>query len=182
MRKSALVLGSIALIASLSVAAPRPAQARDGFFPVFAGGLIAGALFGGIASPAYGYSPYGYYEPYAYRPYVPGPFVAGYSPFYDGYGYRSRYYRSYGYYRPYYRPYGYAYAAPYAGPRYSYRYVARPRYAIRSYRAPRDHYYHRAPNYTYASYVRPHRNWRAAHNFYRGPHRAHRIHHARHRH
>lgn len=170
MRKSALILASVALIGSITVAAPAPAQARGGFLPALAGGLIASAIIGGIASDAYGYNaPYAYYQP-GYRPYYPRPYYAGYAPAYGGYG-------GYGYGRSYYRPFGYRYAAPKA---------YYPRYAYRSYRAPVYGYYrHRHPTFTYAAYGSPHRNWRAGYDMYRGPHHLHHVrhvHHARHRH
>ena len=68
-----------------AVAAPAPAEARGGFGPGLAGGLVAGALIGGLASNAYGYGPgYGYYGGYApayYDGYAPG-YYGGYAPAY----------------------------------------------------------------------------------------------------
>ena len=60
-----------------SFGAPAAAQARGGFFPGLAGGLIAGAIFGDLASQAYGYGPV--YAPYLYAPYAYSPYV--YRPF-----------------------------------------------------------------------------------------------------
>ncbi len=95
MRKSATILASVALISSLSVTAPAPAQARGGFFPGIAGGLISGAIFSGIASNAHAYSGL-YYGPYPYVHHA-RPYYDGYSPYYAGYGYAPRYYRPFGY-------------------------------------------------------------------------------------
>jgi hypothetical protein len=92
MRKTALVLGTVAVLA---VAASAPAEARGGFGPGIVGGLAAGAILGGIAANSYGYGPYGYgYGPYyGYRPayYRPGPY-AYYGPRYYGWhrGWRHR--------------------------------------------------------------------------------------------
>ena len=54
MRKAALTLATVATLGVTAVAAPAPAEARGGFGPGLAGGLIAGALIGGLASNAYG--------------------------------------------------------------------------------------------------------------------------------
>jgi len=88
MRKAALILATVAALGVTAVAAPAPAEARGGFGPGLAGGLIAGALIGGIASNAYGYGPgYGYYG----GGYAPGYYGGGYAPAYYG-GYSSGYY------------------------------------------------------------------------------------------
>src|ERR1700694_2745671 len=96
MRKSLLALATAATLGAATLAAPAPAEARGGFFPALAGGLIAGAVIGGIASNAYGYGPgYGYYD--------------GYAPaYYGGYAYAPAYYGGdsaayYEAYSPYYR-------------------------------------------------------------------------------
>lgn len=144
MRKSAILAAAVAVVLGMS-ATPRPAEARGGFFPGFAGGLIAGALFSGIASNAYAYGPGPYYGPY------PGPAYYGSYGYYPAYGYR---------YRPrYYRP-AYAYRPFY--------YSSRPAY----YGTPG---YVAAPYSAYAYYHRPYRHhWRRHHefgsafNFYRG--------------
>src|ERR1700716_140800 len=106
MRKTALVLATAATLGLTAVAAPAPAEARGGWGPGLAGGLIAGALIGGIASsadargPGYGF--YGGYAPAYYDDYA-------YSPAYSGYGYDPGYYGGYAstYYAPGY--YGYRY-------------------------------------------------------------------------
>src|ERR1700731_296150 len=73
MRKAALILVTAATPAATGVAAPGRAEARGGFGPGLAGGLIVGGRIGGLASSAYAYGPgYGYY---------------GYGPgYYGGYG------------------------------------------------------------------------------------------------
>jgi hypothetical protein len=112
MHKAAVVFSAAAVVAMTAVATPTPAEARGGWGPGIAGGLIAGALIGGLASNAYGYGPgYGYYGPgYGYGGYAPA-YYGGYAPAYYGYGrpyygYRQAYYRGYrpAYYRPYYGP------------------------------------------------------------------------------
>ena len=61
MKRAAFILATVATLGVTAVAAPAPAEARGGFGPGLAGGLIAGALIGGVASNAYGYGPgYGY--------------------------------------------------------------------------------------------------------------------------
>ena len=67
MRKLALIVATAGSLTLSAVAAP--AEARGGFGPGLAGGLIAGAVIGGIASNAYGYGPYGYYGGYGPRYY-----------------------------------------------------------------------------------------------------------------
>jgi hypothetical protein len=57
MKRAALVLATVATLGVTAVAAPAPAEARGGFGPGLAGGLIAGALIGGLVSNAYGYGP-----------------------------------------------------------------------------------------------------------------------------
>ena len=113
MRKAALVIATVATLGIGAITAPAPAEARGGFGPGLAGGLIAGALIGGIASNAYGYGP-GYYG----GGYAPSYYGGGYAPaYYDG-GYAPAYYGG-GYYG--------AYAPVYSG--YRYRRVIRPAYA-----------------------------------------------------
>ncbi len=67
--KTLIALGVGATLAVAAVAAPQPAEARDGGIAAgIIGGLAAGAILGGIASNSHGYgydrgySP-GYYEP-----------------------------------------------------------------------------------------------------------------------
>ena len=55
MKRAALVLATVATLGVTAVAAP--AEARGGFGPGLAGGLIAGALIGGVALNAYGPPP-----------------------------------------------------------------------------------------------------------------------------
>ena len=92
MKKTALVLTTAATLGLSAVAAPAPAEARGGFVPALAGGLIAGAVIGGIASSAYAYGPgYGYYGGYApaYYGYRAPAYYGGGPYYYGGYGYRS---------------------------------------------------------------------------------------------
>jgi len=44
MKTAALILATVATLGVTAVAAPAPAEARGGFGPGLAGGLIAGAL------------------------------------------------------------------------------------------------------------------------------------------
>lgn len=129
MKRTALVLATVATLGVSAVAAPTPAEARwhGGFGPALAGGLIAGAIFGGLASSAYAYGPgYGYYG-------YPGYYGGGYAPAY------------YGGYEPY--PWGgYTttyYSTGYAPVDYGYRYrrVVRPAYAYYGAPFPRPHFY-----------------------------------------
>jgi hypothetical protein len=116
MRKTAFVLATVAALGLTAVAAPAPAEARGGFGPALAGGLIAGALFAGLASSAYAYGPgYGYYGGYA-PAYYGGPAYygyGGYAPAYYGTNYYAPAYYGYRHQRVF-RP-AYAY---YGGPRY----------------------------------------------------------------
>ena len=121
MRKAPLVLALAATLGLTAVAAPSPAEARHGFFPGLAGGLLAGAVIGGIASSAYAYGPgygYGGYPAY-YGGYAPA-YYGGYGPGYYG-GYTTTYYDE-----------------PYV-PVVRYRRVVRPAFAY----YPRPRYYYR---------------------------------------
>src|SRR4051794_32194994 len=117
-KKTPLFSAPAAMLGLTAVAAPAPAEARRGFGPGLAGGLIAGALIGGLASSAYAYGPgYGYYGgPYGY--YGGSGYYDDYAPAYYGYApsyYAPAYPAYYGYrYRRVVRP-AYAY---YGGPRY----------------------------------------------------------------
>src|ERR1700712_1263553 len=82
MKKAALILATVATLGVGAVAGPAPAEARGGFGPGLAGGLIAGAVIGGVASNAYGYGP-----GYGYGGYAPGYYGGGYAPAYYGGGY-----------------------------------------------------------------------------------------------
>jgi hypothetical protein len=106
MRKAAIVLATAGAFALTGVASPSPAQARGGFGPALAGGLIAGAVIGGLASSAYAWGPGygGYYGVYApkYDPRCPQP---GYGEYYNCGSYAVP-----GYGAP---PYGYGYGYGY---------------------------------------------------------------------
>lgn len=125
MRKAPLVLAVAATLGLTAVTAPAPAEARGGFVPALAGGLLAGAVIGGLASSAYAYGPgYGYYDGYApvyYGGYAPAYYDA-YAPAYYG-GYTTTYYDD-------------AYV-----PAYTYRRVVRPAFAY--YPGPRFYHRHR---------------------------------------
>ena len=78
MKKAVIMFATVAALAVGTVASPAPAEARGGFGPGLAGGLIAGAVLGGIASNAYGYGPaYGYGAGYGY-------YGGGHAPVYYG--------------------------------------------------------------------------------------------------
>jgi hypothetical protein len=87
-RKAAVVLATAGALALAGIASPGPAEARGGFRPGLAGGLIAGAVIGGLASsayawePGYGYPGYGYYGAYAPRYYRGCP-EPGYGEYYN---------------------------------------------------------------------------------------------------
>jgi hypothetical protein len=95
MRKAPLVVALATTLGLAAVTAPAPAEARHGFFPALAGGLVAGAVIGGLASSAYAYGPYGYYGGYApVYDYAPA-YYGGYTTIYDApvvpvYTYRYR--------------------------------------------------------------------------------------------
>jgi hypothetical protein len=92
MKKTAIIFATIGALALTGIASTRPAEARRGFGPGLAGGLIAGALIAGAASSAYAWAPgpgygpdYGAYNNYEGGPdYDRGPVPYGYS--YGGYG------------------------------------------------------------------------------------------------
>jgi hypothetical protein len=107
-RKSAIVLTTAGALAVGGISSPGPAEARGGFRPALAGGLIAGAIIGGLASsayawgPGYGYPGYGYYGGYA-RGYNSGCPQPGYGEYYNcgayampGYGGPAHYGYRYG--------------------------------------------------------------------------------------
>jgi hypothetical protein len=84
MKRTSMISGAVVALALTGFATTMPAEARGGFGPGLAAGVIGGAVIAGAASSAYAYAP--------------GP---GY-----GYGaYDGGYYRSYGY-RGSYGPYG----------------------------------------------------------------------------
>jgi hypothetical protein len=92
MKRTLAILGTVAALATTTVAAP--AQAR-GIGPGLAFGLAAGALTAGAIAASHPY--YGYYGP-GYGYYGPRYYAApGYAYYYgDGpYYYRHRYYRHY---------------------------------------------------------------------------------------
>jgi hypothetical protein len=74
MYKTITALGAAALVASVAVTAPTPAEARHG--GAIAAGVIGGLALGALATGAYG----GYW-----------------GPGYYGYGYRPAYYGAYAY-------------------------------------------------------------------------------------
>ena len=76
MKTSSIICTTVGALALTAVATTMPAEARHGFEPGLAGGVIAGALVAGAASSAYAYGPglgyvYGGYEsePGYYAPY-----------------------------------------------------------------------------------------------------------------
>ena len=114
MRKSMTAMMMAGAIAALSVAQPKPAEARCWGCWVGAGiaaGVIGGAIvagwpntyWAGFGGPYYGYPPYGYgYGPYAYVPayyYAPPAYYAPpvYAP--RHYYYAHHYYHRHHYYR-----------------------------------------------------------------------------------
>jgi hypothetical protein len=99
MRTFVLSFLALSCVATLMVAAPKPASAEPKVLPI-AWGQTAGK----VEEIGYRYRRYRY-------------------------GYRPYYYRRYGYYRPYYRPYAYyrPYYGPYYG-YYGYPYYYRPYY------------------------------------------------------
>ena len=111
MTKTITAIVAAAGIAAVTLATPKPAEARCWGCWVGAG-IAAGIVGGALASSAYGYGPYygyGYAPSYSY----------GYAPSY-GYGYAPAYS---GYATPY-----------YASPYYSYAYVPRRAHVRRYYR------------------------------------------------
>ncbi|WGS21799.1 MULTISPECIES: hypothetical protein [unclassified Bradyrhizobium] len=79
--KTALVLTTVGGLALSTMASPAPAEARDGFGPALAGGLVAGAVVGGLAASAYDWGPgYGYYgyAPAYYAPAYYGDYAYDY--------------------------------------------------------------------------------------------------------
>jgi hypothetical protein len=95
MKKTALILATVAALGATAVTAPAEARGRGwGPGPAIGLGIAAGAL----AAGAYGaYGPYGYGYGPRYYGYGYGPRYA-YGPGYYGYYRGPRYYRSYGYY------------------------------------------------------------------------------------
>jgi hypothetical protein len=128
MRRKAIGLLVAALVGFTAIAAPKKAEAHNGWW-------IPGAIFGGLAAGAIVSGAYwpGYYnDPCCY--YYPRRAYYYYAPRYD---FAPRYYPYYRPYQAYYRPY-HAYYRPYRAQwrhRY-YRYYPRYRYY-------RHRYYHR---------------------------------------
>ena len=92
MKRTALILATVAAIGTAAISAPAEAGGwgHRGWGPGIGFGLAAGALTAGAiaASQPYYYGPgYGYYGPRYY--YGPGPYA------YYGPRYRHRYYRNY---------------------------------------------------------------------------------------
>jgi hypothetical protein len=71
MKRTALVLATVAVLGAAAVTAPSSAEAR-GIGPGLAFGLAAGAIGAGIAASTYPYG-YGYYGPRYYGPAYYGP-------------------------------------------------------------------------------------------------------------
>ena len=72
--------GSVATVGALAltgIASTRPAEARRGFGPGLAGGLIAGAVIAGAASSAYAWAPESPGPVYGYGGYACGPVYYG---------------------------------------------------------------------------------------------------------
>jgi hypothetical protein len=99
MKRSAIVFATVGALALTGIASTRPAEARRGFGPGLAGGLIAGALIAGAASTAYAWAPgepgpvYGYGGPgyYAGPGYYGAPVPYGYYGYsYGRYGDQSQ--------------------------------------------------------------------------------------------
>jgi hypothetical protein len=92
MRKTVTALAAAATLATATLAAPRTADARWGWWGPALGGLAVGAIVGSaLARPYYGYGYGGY--PYYGTYYAPAPvYYSYYAPAYYGY---------YGYSRPY---------------------------------------------------------------------------------
>ncbi len=87
MKRSAIVFATVGALALTGIASIRPAEARRGFGPGLAGGLIAGAVIAGAASSAYAWAPEGPGPVYGYGSYVGGPVYYGgpYGYSYGGY-------------------------------------------------------------------------------------------------
>ena len=88
MKRSAIIFATVGALALTGIASTGPAEARRGFGPGLAGGLIAGAVIAGAASSAYAFAP-GYPGPvYGYSGYGPGYYggPAPYGYYYGGYG------------------------------------------------------------------------------------------------
>jgi hypothetical protein len=92
MKRTAIILATVAALGAAAVVAPAPAEAR-GLGPGLAFGLAAGAIGAGIAASTYPYGyygpGYGYYGPRYYRP----AFYGGPYAYYGGPVYRHRYWR-----------------------------------------------------------------------------------------
>ena len=85
MKRSAIIFATVGALALTGIASTRPAEARRGFGPGLAGGLIAGAVIAGAASAAYAWAPEG--PVYGYGGYAGGPVYYGvpYGYSYGGY-------------------------------------------------------------------------------------------------
>jgi len=103
MKKTAVILTSLAAFGAVTISAPAEARGwRHGWGPgpAIGFGLAAGALAAGAAG-AYGPGYYGYYGPryygyYGPRYYRPSYYGGYYGPRYYGYG-GPRFHRAYGY-------------------------------------------------------------------------------------
>lgn len=90
MTRTLTTLAAVAALAIGAVAAPAPAEARNGgaIAAGVIGGLAAGAIIGGAASRPYGYYDGGYYA--AGPAYAASPCRWQRERFWDGYGWRVR--------------------------------------------------------------------------------------------
>lgn len=92
MKKTAIILATVAAFGLTAIASTSPAEARHGIGPGLIGGAIAGAAIAGAASSAYAWSPRSDYG--AYGGYDDGRGYYGRNGYYDrsysGYGDQSQ--------------------------------------------------------------------------------------------
>ena len=88
MKRSVITFAAVGALALAGIASTGSAEARRGFGPGLAGGLIAGAAIAGVASSAYAWAPGGPGRAYGYGGYGPGyPVYSGYYGGPSPYGY-----------------------------------------------------------------------------------------------
>ena len=97
MKRSAIIFATVGALILTGVASTRPAEARRGFGPGLAGGLIAGALIAGAASSAYAWAPGDTGPVYGYDGYEGGPAYYGGPGYYRGPAPYGHYYGGGGY-------------------------------------------------------------------------------------
>ncbi|RTL50328.1 MAG: hypothetical protein EKK40_13405 [Bradyrhizobiaceae bacterium] len=91
MKKTAIILTTVAALGAVAMTAPAPAQARDGRNAAAIGaGIAAGAIAAGVAGGGYG----PYYGGYGYGPRYYGPGYGSYA-YYGGGPYYHRHWRHY---------------------------------------------------------------------------------------